>query len=74
MPSLKMRTTSWILFSRVLLALLVCVVAFPLPSIILLTPSGIDAALVFATVILLKDRKEKIRYRHIDEKNGAGSF
>jgi hypothetical protein len=35
---------------------------------------GIDVALVLATAILLKDRKEKIRYRHIDEKNGVGAF
>lgn len=32
---------------------------------------GIDVALILATAILLKDRKEKIRYRHIDEKNGV---
>lgn len=35
---------------------------------------GIDVALIMATAMLLKDRKEKERYRHIDEKNGAGSF
>ena len=35
---------------------------------------GIDVALVLATAMLLKDRKEKERYRHIDEKSGAGSF
>lgn len=35
---------------------------------------GIDVALILATAILLKDRKEKIRYRHIDEKNGVGAF
>lgn len=35
---------------------------------------GIDVLLVLSTAILLKDRKEKERYRHIDEKNGTGSF
>jgi hypothetical protein len=35
---------------------------------------GIDFALILATAMLLKDRKEKERYRHIDEKQGAGSF
>jgi len=35
---------------------------------------GVDVALVLATAMLLKDRKEKIRYRHIDEKNGSGAF
>jgi len=35
---------------------------------------GIDVALILATAMLLKDRKEKARYRHIDEKNGAGAF
>jgi len=35
---------------------------------------GIDVALILMTAILLKDRKEKARYRHIDEKNGAGAF
>ncbi|CAG8951343.1 hypothetical protein HYFRA_00008093 [Hymenoscyphus fraxineus] len=35
---------------------------------------GIDAVLVITTAILLKDRKEKERYRFIDEKNGAGAF
>jgi len=33
---------------------------------------GIDVCLVLATAMLLKDRKEKERYRHIDEKNGTG--
>ncbi|TVY57059.1 hypothetical protein LCER1_G003114 [Lachnellula cervina] len=33
---------------------------------------GIDAALVLSTAMLLKSRKEKERYRHIDEKNGEG--
>lgn len=35
---------------------------------------GIDVALVLATAMLLKDRKEKERYRFIDEKNGGGAF
>jgi len=35
---------------------------------------GIDGLLVLSTAILLKDRKEKERYRHIDEKNGAGAI
>jgi hypothetical protein len=35
---------------------------------------GVDVALILATAMLLKDRKEKERYRHIDEKNGAGAF
>ncbi|KAH8662251.1 hypothetical protein BX600DRAFT_315509 [Xylariales sp. PMI_506] len=36
---------------------------------------GIDAALVMATACLLKDRKERERYRYIDEKNGTkGGF
>jgi len=35
---------------------------------------GIDVALILATAMLLKDRKEKERYRHIDEKSGAGAF
>ncbi|TAQ88954.1 hypothetical protein B7494_g2729 [Chlorociboria aeruginascens] len=35
---------------------------------------GIDVALVLMTTMLLKDRKEKARYRVIDEKNGARSF
>ncbi|KAI6711927.1 hypothetical protein JHW43_005499 [Diplocarpon mali] len=35
---------------------------------------GVDAALIIMTAILLKDRKEKERYRHIDEKSGAGAF
>jgi len=36
--------------------------------------SGVDFALILAIAMLLKDRKEKERYRHIDEKNGAGGF
>lgn len=35
---------------------------------------GIDVALILAVAMLLKDRKEKERYRHIDEKNGTGAF
>ena len=35
---------------------------------------GIDVALILTTAMLLKDRKEKERYRHIDEKQGVGSF
>ncbi|TVY17091.1 hypothetical protein LARI1_G005181 [Lachnellula arida] len=35
---------------------------------------GIDAALVLSTAMLLKSRKEKERYRHIDEKNGSGAL
>ncbi|KAK3903444.1 hypothetical protein C8A05DRAFT_14597 [Staphylotrichum tortipilum] len=33
---------------------------------------GFDAVFVMATVCLLKDRKERERFRHIDEKNGVG--
>jgi len=35
---------------------------------------GVDVLLILMTSILLKDRKEKARYRVIDEKNGTGSF
>jgi len=35
---------------------------------------GVDVALILSIAMLLKDRKEKARYRHIDEKNGAGGF
>ncbi|KAH8601267.1 hypothetical protein B0O99DRAFT_252827 [Bisporella sp. PMI_857] len=35
---------------------------------------GVDVILIIMTAILLKDRKEKERYRHIDEKNGTGAF
>ena len=35
---------------------------------------GLDAVLVILIAIVLKDRKEKERYRFIDEKNGAGAF
>jgi hypothetical protein len=35
---------------------------------------GIDAFLILTIAMLLKDRKEKERYRHIDEKSGARGF
>jgi len=35
---------------------------------------GVDVALILSIAMLLKDRKEKERYRHIDEKNGTGGF
>jgi len=35
---------------------------------------GLDVALILGIAIVLKDRKEKARYRVIDEKNGAGAF
>jgi hypothetical protein len=35
---------------------------------------GIDVVLILGVAIVLKDRKEKARYRVIDEKNGAGAF
>lgn len=35
---------------------------------------GIDVALIIAIAMLVKDRKEKARYRHIDEKNNPGTF
>ncbi|KAI9641826.1 hypothetical protein NHQ30_009686 [Ciborinia camelliae] len=35
---------------------------------------GLDVALIFGIAMLNKDRKEKERYRFIDEKNGLGSF
>jgi len=35
---------------------------------------GEDVALILATAMLIKDRKEKARYRHIDEKNGFRVF
>jgi len=35
---------------------------------------GIDVALILAIAMLLKDRKEKERYRGIDEKNGTSGF
>jgi hypothetical protein len=35
---------------------------------------GIDVLFILATAILLKDRKEKERYRGIDEKSGVGAF
>ncbi|KXX73783.1 hypothetical protein MMYC01_210061 [Madurella mycetomatis] len=33
---------------------------------------GIDVVFIMATACLLKERKERERFRHIDEKNGAG--
>ena len=35
---------------------------------------GLDVVLILGIAIVLKDRKEKARYRVIDEKNGAGAF
>lgn len=35
---------------------------------------GIDVALILCVAMLLKDRKEKERYRHIDEKMGPAGF
>ncbi len=35
---------------------------------------GVDVALILSVAMLLKARKEEARYRHIDEKNGAGGF
>lgn len=35
---------------------------------------GVDVMFILATAILLKDRKEKERYRGIDEKTGTGAF
>ena len=35
---------------------------------------GVDATVILATAMLLKDRKEKERYRFIDEKTGAEAF
>lgn len=32
---------------------------------------GVDAVFIMATVSLLKERKERERFRHIDEKNGV---
>lgn len=32
---------------------------------------GVDAVLVVTAACLLKDRKERERFRHIDEKSGA---
>jgi hypothetical protein len=56
------------------LALLVCVliVIATLNYITNHSFVGIDVALVLAIAMLLKDRKEKERYRHIDMKTGAG--
>lgn len=33
---------------------------------------GIDVVFIMATACLLKERKERERFRHIDEKHGAG--
>ena len=33
---------------------------------------GIDVLFIMATACLLKERKERERFRHIDEKNGTG--
>ncbi|CAD6445591.1 ffff26a6-a3b4-4a1b-a4a4-17e94fafff14 [Sclerotinia trifoliorum] len=35
---------------------------------------GLDVAVIFGIAMLNKDRKERERYRFIDEKNGMGSF
>jgi len=35
---------------------------------------GVDVSLVLSIAMLLKDRKEKERYRHIDEKTGTAGF
>lgn len=35
---------------------------------------GVDMLLILTLAIVLKDRKEKERYRHIDEKNGEMAF
>jgi hypothetical protein len=35
---------------------------------------GLDVALLLAIAMLSKDRAEKERYRHIDEKNGVGAI
>ncbi|KAB8294780.1 hypothetical protein EYC80_006742 [Monilinia laxa] len=35
---------------------------------------GLDVALIFGIAMLNKDRKERERYRFIDEKNGMGAF
>ncbi|KAK8139518.1 hypothetical protein PG984_000641 [Apiospora sp. TS-2023a] len=35
---------------------------------------GVDVLLILATACLMKDRKERERFRHIDEKNGARQF
>ena len=43
-------------------------------DISLIQNAGVDVALVLATTMLVKDRAEKERYRHIDEKTGTGAF
>jgi hypothetical protein len=35
---------------------------------------GIDVFLIITIAMLLKDREEKERYRHIDLKNGVGGI
>lgn len=35
---------------------------------------GVDAFVFMSILCLLQDRKEKERYRHIDEKNGDNAF
>ena len=35
---------------------------------------GADLALFLSVIVVLKDRAEKERYRHIDEKNGFGGI
>lgn len=35
---------------------------------------GLDVAMILTVACVLKERKEMERYRHIDEKNGVGSF
>ena len=40
----------------------------------LMVPLGIDVALILCIAMLVKDRKEKERYRHIDEKSGTAGF
>ena len=35
---------------------------------------GIDFVFIMATACLLKQRKERERFRHIDEKSGRGGF
>ena len=41
---------------------------------VLTNSQGIDAMLVLVIVCRLKERKERIRYRHIDEKSGYQTF
>lgn len=44
------------------------------PAKTMLMDLGIDAILVLSIACLLKDRKERERYRHIDEKSGFRQF